>query len=158
MPAHDGAKTFDPFVVGGCIDVCGIARDAAGHGLRLVRAEMNSLASAIYPASTKWFYQVLRYLDDLKIRLVRQASEEREILLLTLVEAPARAGDDRKSTRRDIVRGAIRARMLVTHVRRCVGDIKPIRTADAEHGDPHIGPDLAPGCRTAGTALPEAAQ
>lgn len=76
MPA-----TFDLFIIGGGINGCGIARDAAGRGLNVVLAEMNDLASATSSASTKLFHGGLRYLEYFEIRLVREALIERETLL-----------------------------------------------------------------------------
>ena len=72
---------YDLFVIGGGINGCGIARDAAGRGLRVGLVEMNDLASATSSASTKLFHGGLRYLEYLEIRLVREALREREILL-----------------------------------------------------------------------------
>ncbi|TMM54148.1 glycerol-3-phosphate dehydrogenase [Sulfitobacter sabulilitoris] len=73
--------TFDLFVIGGGINGCGIARDAAGRGMRVALAEMNDLASATSSASTKLFHGGLRYLEYFEIRLVREALIERETLL-----------------------------------------------------------------------------
>ncbi|MEQ8901503.1 MAG: glycerol-3-phosphate dehydrogenase [Roseovarius sp.] len=71
----------DLFVIGGGINGCGIARDAAGRGLSVELAEMNDLASATSSASTKLFHGGLRYLEYFEIRLVREALIERETLL-----------------------------------------------------------------------------
>ena len=71
----------DLLVIGGGINGCGIARDAAGRGLKVVLAEMNDLAWATSSASTKLFHGGLRYLEYLEIRLVREALIEREVLL-----------------------------------------------------------------------------
>lgn len=73
--------TVDLFVIGGGINGCGIARDAAGRGLSVHLAEMNDLASATSSASTKLFHGGLRYLEYFEIRLVREALVERETLL-----------------------------------------------------------------------------
>jgi len=72
---------FDLFIVGGGINGCGIARDAAGRGLSVGLAEMNDLASATSSASTKLFHGGLRYLEFFEFRLVREALQERETLL-----------------------------------------------------------------------------
>jgi glycerol-3-phosphate dehydrogenase len=72
---------FDLFVIGGGINGCGIARDAAGRGLRVGLAEMNDLASATSSASTKLFHGGLRYLEFWEVRLVRESLIERETLL-----------------------------------------------------------------------------
>jgi glycerol-3-phosphate dehydrogenase len=72
---------FDLFVIGGGINGCGIARDAAGRGLSVGLAEMNDLASATSSASTKLFHGGLRYLEYFEFRLVRESLIERETLL-----------------------------------------------------------------------------
>ena len=74
-------KTYDLFIIGGGINGCGIARDAAGRGLSVALAEMNDLASATSSASTKLFHGGLRYLEYFEFRLVKEALEEREMLL-----------------------------------------------------------------------------
>lgn len=78
------AEVYDLFVIGGGINGCGIARDAAGRGMRVALAEMNDLASATSSASTKLFHGGLRYLEYFEINLVRHALEEREVLLTAM--------------------------------------------------------------------------
>lgn len=73
--------TTDLFIIGGGINGCGIARDAAGRGLTVTLAEMNDLASATSSNSTKLFHGGLRYLEYFEFRLVREALIEREVLL-----------------------------------------------------------------------------
>jgi len=75
------SQITDLFIIGGGINGCGIARDAAGRGLSVMLAEMNDLASATSSASTKLFHGGLRYLEYFEIRLVREALIERETLL-----------------------------------------------------------------------------
>ena len=75
---------YDVFVIGGGVNGCGIARDAAGRGLRVVLAEMNDLASATSSASTKLIHGGLRYLEYFDTRLVREALKERELLLAAM--------------------------------------------------------------------------
>lgn len=77
----DTENTYDLFVIGGGINGCGIARDAAGRGLSVALAEMNDLAWATSSASTKLFHGGLRYLEFFEFRLVREALTERETLL-----------------------------------------------------------------------------
>ncbi len=77
----DSEKLYDIFVIGGGINGCGIARDAAGRGLSVCLAEMGDLASATSSASTKLFHGGLRYLEYFEIGLVRKALIEREVLL-----------------------------------------------------------------------------
>ena len=74
-------QPIDVFIIGGGINGCGIARDAAGRGLSVALAEQSDLASATSSASTKLFHGGLRYLEYFKFRLVREALIEREILL-----------------------------------------------------------------------------
>lgn len=81
MPSARGNDSVDLFVIGGGINGCGIARDAAGRGLSVELAEMNDLASATSSASTKLFHGGLRYLEYFEMRLVREALIERETLL-----------------------------------------------------------------------------
>lgn len=72
---------FDLFVIGGGVNGCGIARDAAGRGLKVCLAEKGDLASATSSASTKLFHGGLRYLEHFEFRLVREGLAEREKLL-----------------------------------------------------------------------------
>ena len=71
----------DLFIIGGGINGCGIARDAAGRGLTVTLAEMGDLAQATSSSSTKLFHGGLRYLEYFEVRLVREALIEREVLL-----------------------------------------------------------------------------
>ena len=71
----------DLLIIGGGINGCGIARDAAGRGLSVVLAEKGDLAGATSSASTKLFHGGLRYLEYFEFRLVREALVERETLL-----------------------------------------------------------------------------
>jgi glycerol-3-phosphate dehydrogenase len=72
---------YDLFVIGGGINGCGIARDAAGRGLKVFLAEQGDLASGTSSASTKLIHGGLRYLEHYEFRLVREALIEREVLL-----------------------------------------------------------------------------
>ncbi|MFG1425296.1 glycerol-3-phosphate dehydrogenase [Roseixanthobacter glucoisosaccharinicivorans] len=71
---------FDVAVIGGGINGCGIARDAAGRGASVVLFEQGDLASGTSCASTKLIHGGLRYLEHYEFRLVREALMEREIL------------------------------------------------------------------------------
>jgi len=77
---HDD-QPRDLLIIGGGVNGCGIARDAAGRGLSVTLAEMNDLAWATSSASTKLFHGGLRYLEYFEIGLVRKALVEREVLL-----------------------------------------------------------------------------
>ncbi|MDB5510490.1 MAG: glycerol-3-phosphate dehydrogenase [Hyphomicrobiales bacterium] len=74
-------QIYDLLVVGGGVNGCGIARDAAGRGLKVLLVEADDLASATSSASTKLIHGGLRYLEFLEFRLVREALQERELLL-----------------------------------------------------------------------------
>jgi glycerol-3-phosphate dehydrogenase len=71
----------DVLVVGGGINGCGIARDLAGRGWRVVLCEKDDLASHTSSASTKLIHGGLRYLEHYEFALVRKALQEREVLL-----------------------------------------------------------------------------
>ena len=75
------AGTFDVAIIGGGINGCGIARDAAGRGLSVFLCEQADLASGTSSASTKLIHGGLRYLEYYEFRLVREALQEREVLL-----------------------------------------------------------------------------
>src|SRR4051812_6037071 len=72
---------FDLAIVGGGINGTGIARDAAGRGLRVLLVEQSDLASGTSSASTKLIHGGLRYLEHGWFRLVREALIEREVML-----------------------------------------------------------------------------
>ena len=72
---------YDLAVIGGGVNGCGIARDAAGRGLDVVVVEKGDLAGATSSASTKLIHGGLRYLEHREFRLVREALQERAVLL-----------------------------------------------------------------------------
>jgi glycerol-3-phosphate dehydrogenase len=74
-------EPIDLLVVGGGINGCGIARDAAGRGLSVTLVERDDLASATSSWSSKLIHGGLRYLEQYEFRLVREALREREVLL-----------------------------------------------------------------------------
>lgn len=73
--------TFDLIIVGGGVNGCAIARDAAGRGLKVLLVEQKDLASGASSASTKLVHGGLRYLEHYEFRLVQEALAERELLL-----------------------------------------------------------------------------
>ena len=72
---------LDLFVVGGGINGAGIACDAVGRTLKVGLCEMGDFAGATSSASTKLIHGGLRYLEHYEFRLVREALQEREVLL-----------------------------------------------------------------------------
>ncbi|GAB5471840.1 MAG: glycerol-3-phosphate dehydrogenase [Rhodospirillales bacterium] len=75
------AESFDLAIIGGGVNGCGIARDAAGRGLSVFLCEQGDLAQATSSASTKLIHGGLRYLEHYEFRLVRESLKEREVLL-----------------------------------------------------------------------------
>ncbi|NBR91438.1 MAG: FAD-dependent oxidoreductase, partial [Rhodobacteraceae bacterium] len=73
-------STYDLIVIGGGVNGAGIARDAAGRGLKVLLLEKADLAEATSSRSTKLFHGGLRYLEFFKFRLVRESLMEREVL------------------------------------------------------------------------------
>ena len=72
---------FDLAIIGGGINGTGLARDAAGRGIKVLLVEMNDLGSGTSSASSKLIHGGLRYLEHGAFRLVREALSEREVLL-----------------------------------------------------------------------------
>jgi glycerol-3-phosphate dehydrogenase len=73
--------TYELIVVGGGINGTGIARDAAGRGLKVLLCEQHDLAQHTSSASSKLVHGGLRYLEQYEFRLVRESLAEREVLL-----------------------------------------------------------------------------
>jgi glycerol-3-phosphate dehydrogenase len=71
----------DIAVIGGGINGAGIARDAAGRGLKVLLCEKRDLAEGTSSRSGKLVHGGLRYLEYYEFRLVREALIEREVLL-----------------------------------------------------------------------------
>ena len=71
---------YDLAVIGGGINGCGIARDAAGRGAKVLLLEAGDLASGTSSASSKLIHGGLRYLEHYEFGLVREALGERERL------------------------------------------------------------------------------
>jgi glycerol-3-phosphate dehydrogenase len=72
---------FDLLIVGGGINGVGIARDAAGRGLKVLLAEKDDLGAHTSSSSTKLVHGGLRYLEHYEFGLVRKSLAEREVLL-----------------------------------------------------------------------------
>ena len=73
-------ELYDIAIIGGGVNGCGVARDAAGRGASVVLFEKGDLAGATSSASTKLIHGGLRYLEHYEFRLVREALMEREVL------------------------------------------------------------------------------
>ncbi|MFM5907716.1 MAG: glycerol-3-phosphate dehydrogenase [Novosphingobium sp.] len=78
--ANLASDLFDLAVIGGGVNGCGIARDAAGRGAKVLLLEGDDLASGTSSASTKLIHGGLRYLEHYEFALVRESLSERERL------------------------------------------------------------------------------
>ncbi len=71
---------YDVLIIGGGINGCGIARDAAGRGYSVCLCEAGDFGGGTSSASTKLIHGGLRYLEHYEFMLVRKALMEREVL------------------------------------------------------------------------------
>ncbi|MFT4058235.1 MAG: glycerol-3-phosphate dehydrogenase [Legionella sp.] len=74
-------QIFDVAIIGGGINGCGCAADAALRGLSVVLLEQDDLASKTSSSSTKLIHGGLRYLEHYEFNLVKKALVERQRLL-----------------------------------------------------------------------------
>src|SRR6478735_8281889 len=74
-------QDFDLLVIGGGITGCGVARDAAMRGLKVVLFEKDDFASGTSGRSSRLVHGGIRYLEHGQLHLVRESIREREILL-----------------------------------------------------------------------------
>jgi len=77
----DFNKEFDVIIIGGGINGCGIARDAALRGLSVLLLEKEDFGYGCTSASTRLIHGGLRYLEYFEFSLVRESLRERELLL-----------------------------------------------------------------------------
>ncbi len=80
ISVSDSALIHDLAIIGGGVNGCGIARDAAGRGARVILFERGDLASGTSSGSTKLIHGGLRYLEHYEFALVRESLMERERL------------------------------------------------------------------------------
>jgi glycerol-3-phosphate dehydrogenase len=73
--------TFDVVIVGAGVNGCGVARDAAMRGLRVLLLDKGDIAAGTTAASTRLIHGGLRYLEHGEVGLVRESLRERETLL-----------------------------------------------------------------------------
>lgn len=74
-------RDFDAIIVGAGVNGCGVARDAAMRGLRVLLLDKGDLAAGTTAASTRLIHGGLRYLEHGEFGLVRESLRERETLL-----------------------------------------------------------------------------
>ena len=78
------SQEFDVLVIGGGINGVGIALDAASRGLSVALIESSDFASGTSSKSSKLIHGGLRYLEQYDFKLVREALNERELMVSTL--------------------------------------------------------------------------
>lgn len=74
-------QTFDVAIIGGGINGCGSAADAALRGLSVYLCEADDLASKTSSCSSKLIHGGLRYLEHYNLSLVKKSLDERAKLL-----------------------------------------------------------------------------
>ena len=74
-------QVFDVAIIGGGINGCGCAADAALRGLSVFLCEQDDLASKTSSKSSKLIHGGLRYLENFDFSLVKKALHERQKLL-----------------------------------------------------------------------------
>lgn len=74
-------KIFDLIIIGGGINGCGCAADAALRGLSVLLVEQDDLASKTSSSSSQLIHGGLRYLEYMDFSLVKKALTERQTLL-----------------------------------------------------------------------------
>jgi len=75
------ATDFDLIIIGGGINGAGIARDAAGRGVRTCLLEQGDLCNGTTRWSSRLIHGGLRYLEHAELGLVYESLHERETLL-----------------------------------------------------------------------------
>lgn len=74
-------EQYDLAIIGGGINGCGIAAEAALRGLSVILFEQGDIAQSTSSASSKLIHGGLRYLEQYDFALVYKALKEREVLL-----------------------------------------------------------------------------
>jgi glycerol-3-phosphate dehydrogenase len=75
-------QTFDLLVIGGGITGCGVMLDAAQRGLRVLLIEKQDFAAGTSSRSSKMIHGGVRYLKQMQFRITRQASRERDRMVM----------------------------------------------------------------------------
>jgi len=75
-----GTDLYDTLVIGGGIVGSGIARDAAVRGLRTALVDRDDFASGTSSRSSRLLHGGLRYLEQGRVGLVREASLEKKVV------------------------------------------------------------------------------
>lgn len=75
------SQPYDLLIIGGGINGCSIARDAAGRGLSVCLCDQGDIAAATSSWSSKLIHGGIRYLENYEFKLVRESLQEREVLM-----------------------------------------------------------------------------
>lgn len=78
------SEEFDLLVIGGGINGCAIARDAATRGVKTALIEKEDFAGGASGKTTKIIHGGIRYLEQFNLNLIYEALRERGILLKTV--------------------------------------------------------------------------
>ena len=81
MPSSHLSEILDLVIIGGGINGCGCAAEAALRGLSVVLCEQGDLGAQTSSASSKLIHGGLRYLEQYEFALVKHALDERQRLL-----------------------------------------------------------------------------
>jgi glycerol-3-phosphate dehydrogenase len=81
IPPDITSTDFDAVVIGAGVNGCGIARDAALRGLRVLLLDKGDVGGGTTAWSTRLIHGGLRYLEHGELGLVRESLRERETLL-----------------------------------------------------------------------------
>lgn len=81
IPHDISTADFDAVIIGAGINGCGIARDAALRGLRVLLLDKGDIGGGTTAWSTRLIHGGLRYLEHGELGLVRESLRERETLL-----------------------------------------------------------------------------
>lgn len=80
-PPHRGCEFYDLIVIGGGINGAAIARDAAMRKLKVVLIEKRDFGSGASSKTSKLVHGGVRYLEQFQFSLVREALNERSLLI-----------------------------------------------------------------------------
>ncbi len=80
IPTEIASMPLDVIIIGAGINGCGIARDAALRGLKVLLLDKGDVASGTTSWSTRLIHGGLRYLEYAEVGLVRESLRERERL------------------------------------------------------------------------------
>ncbi len=76
-------RVFDVGVIGGGLTGAAVARDAAGRGLSVFLSEQSDLGGGSSSATTKLVHGSLKLMESFRLRAMREAVVEREVLMRT---------------------------------------------------------------------------